>query len=113
MSKRIGYKTDLSDDEWHFTAPYLALIPFDAPQRVHDPREVLNAIRYVVKTGVPWEYLPNEFPPAEIVKAQLQRWLEHHCFENIVHDLRELLRLEANREAQPSHSIVDSRFGEC
>jgi transposase len=110
MSKRTGYKTDLSDDEWHFTALYLALIPFDAPQRVHDPREVLNAVRYVVKTGVPWEYLPNEFPPAEIVKAQLQRWIAHHCFENIVHDLRELLRLEATREAQPSHSIVDSRF---
>jgi transposase len=44
------------------------------------------------------------------VKAQLKRWIEHHCFENIVHDLRELLRLRVGKEAYPSSTIIDSRF---
>jgi transposase len=110
MPRKQGYKTDLTDDEWQFTAPYLAIIPLDASQRKHEAREVLNAIRYVVKTGVQWDYLPNEFPPPEIVKAQVKRWVEHCCFENIVHDLRELLRLRVGKEAYPSSTIIDSRF---
>jgi len=36
-----------------FVAPYLALIREDAPQRGHDLREVLNGLRYVVRTGAP------------------------------------------------------------
>ena len=80
MLRKQGYKTDLTDDEWHFTAQYLAIIPLESPQRKYDAREVLNAIRYMVKTGVQYEYLPHEFPPPEIVKAQLKRWIDHHCF---------------------------------
>jgi transposase len=110
MPRRDGYPSDLSDEEWDFTAPYLALLPLDAPQRTHDARAVLNAARYVVKTGVQWDYLPNEFPPAEIVRAQLKRWIDRGCFENLVHDLRELLRLQHGRNAQPSVMILDSRF---
>jgi transposase len=76
MPRKQGYKTDLTDDEWYFTAPYLAIIPLDAVQRKYDAREVLNAIRYVVKTGVQWDFLPNEFLPPEIVKDQLKRWID-------------------------------------
>jgi transposase len=107
---RKGYPSDLSDDEWHFTAQYLELIPFDAAQRTYDARDVLNAARYVVKTGVQWAYLPNEYPPPDIVRAQMKRWIDRGCFENIVHDIRELLRIEAGREVQPSASVIDSRF---
>lgn len=35
--------TDVSDDEWAFVAPYLALMTPDAPQRRHDLREVFDA----------------------------------------------------------------------
>ena len=110
MLRKQGYKTDLTDDEWYFTAAYLAIIPLESPQRKYDAREVLNAIRYMVKTGVQYEYLPNEFPPPEIIKAQLKRWIDHHCFENLVHDLRELLRLRVGKNAYPSTAIIDSRF---
>jgi hypothetical protein len=57
MSRKQGYKTDLTDtdNEWHFTAPYLAIIPLDAVQRKYEAREVLNTIRYLVKTGVQYE----------------------------------------------------------
>jgi hypothetical protein len=36
MPRKQGYKTDLTDDEWHFTAPYLAIIPLDAVQRKYE-----------------------------------------------------------------------------
>ncbi len=109
MNQRTPYPSDVSDDEWAFVAPYLTLLPPDAPQRTHDLREVFNALRWLVKTGAPWRYLPHEFPPWAAVYQQTQRWLQADCFEAIVEDLRLLLRLAAGRNAQPSASIFDSQ----
>jgi transposase len=106
---RKAYTTDVSDDEWAFVAPYLALIREDAPQRSHDLREVFNGLRYVVKGGVTWRLVPNDLPPWEIIYQQTQRWLRAGVFEAIVHDLRLLLRTFAGRKGQPSAAILDSR----
>jgi transposase len=48
---RKPYPSDVSDEEWAFVAPYLALVREDAPQREHDLREVFNGLRWVVRTG--------------------------------------------------------------
>jgi len=53
MDTRKQYPSDVSDEEWAFVAPYLALVPEDAPQREHDLREVFNGLRWVVRTGSP------------------------------------------------------------
>ena len=74
MSVR-GYPSDVSDEEWEFAKPYLCLLSEDVPQRRHDLREVFNALRYVVRSGCPWRFLPNDFPRWEVVYQQTQRWL--------------------------------------
>ena len=60
--QRKPYPTDVSDEEWHCVLPYLTLMRADAPQRHHDLREVFNALRWLVRTGAQWDYLPHEFP---------------------------------------------------
>lgn len=107
---RKTYPSDCSDEEWQFAAPYLALMPLDAPQRTHELREVYNALRYLLRTGTQYRFLPHDLPPWQIVEQQAKRWIEHHSFENMVHDLRAVLRLEQGRNAQPTGSIIDSRF---
>jgi transposase len=106
---RKPYPTDVKDDEWDFVLPYLTLMRDDAPQRDHDLREVFNALRYLVRTGVSWRMMPNDLPPWEAVYQQMQRWLAAGVFEAMVHDLRELLRIGAGRNAKPSAAILDSR----
>lgn len=106
---RQSYPSDVSDEEWAFVAPYLALLPLDAAQRRHDLREVFNALRYLVRSGAPWRMLPNDLPPWEIVYQQTHRWLGAEVFEAMVHDLRALLREVAGRKAEPSAVIFDSR----
>ena len=54
MSERKPYPTDVSDEEWAFVAPYLALVREDAPQRAHDLRRVFDALRWIVRAGAPW-----------------------------------------------------------
>jgi transposase len=106
---RKGYPSDVAEDEWEFIAPYLALIREDSPQRTHDLREVFNALRYVVRTGIPWRYLPLHFPPWEAVYQQGQRWIEAGSFEVAVHDLRGLLRETAGRHKNPTAAILDGQ----
>lgn len=107
--KRKAYPSDVSDDEWAFVAPYLTLMDEEAPQRQHALREVFNGLRYVVRTGVQWRYLPNDLPPWHTVYQQTQRWLKAEVFEQMVHDLRMLLREIEGRPPQPRAAILDSR----
>src|SRR5215218_2937131 len=110
MESRKPYPSDVSDEEWAFVAPYLALVREDAPQRTHDLREVFNGLRWIVRSGAPWRMLPHDFPPWEAVYQQTQRWLSAGAFEAMVHDLRALLRLLAKgRDEEPTAAILDSR----
>lgn len=109
METRKPYPSDVSDDEWAFVAPYLTLMTEAAPQRQHDLREVFNGLRYIVKTGAQWRWMPNDLPPWPAVYQQTQRWLAAGCFAALVHDLRVLLRLAAGRTAQPTAAIFDSQ----
>ncbi len=103
------YPSDISDAEWEFVLPYLCLLPEDAGQRVHNLRDVLDAARWLVRSGSPWRYLPKDFPPWEAVYQQTRRWLAAGCFEAIVHDLRAILRFAAGREPEPTAAVFDSR----
>lgn len=91
-----------------FVAPYLAPLREDAPQREHDLREVFNGLRWVVRTGSPWRYVPHDLPPWGAVYQQTRRWLKAGVFEEMVHGLRVLLRLLAVRASDPTAKILDS-----
>jgi transposase len=106
---RKPYPSDVSDDEWTFVAPYLAVTPEDVSQRKHELRAVFNGLRYLVKTGVHWRMLPHDLPPWPVVEQQMRRWMAANCFAALVHALRVLLRRAAERQAPPSAAIVDSR----
>jgi transposase len=109
MANRKPYPSDVSDEEWGFVAPYLALVREDAPQREHDLREVFDGLRWMVRTGSAWRYMPHDLPPWEAVYQQTQRWLKAGVFEAMVHDLRVILRLSGGRAKEPTAAILDSR----
>jgi transposase len=106
---RKAYPSDVNDEEWAFVAPYLTLMREDAPQREHPLREVFNGMRYIVRTGSQWRYMPNDLPPWHTVYQQTRRWLEAGVFEALVHDLRMLLRELEGRNPAPSAAIFDGR----
>jgi transposase len=108
MSRKT-YPSDVSDDEWAFVAPYLTLMSEDVPPRDYPLRTVFNGLRWIIRTGAPWRFMPNDLPPWEAVYQQSQRWLKAGVFEAMVQDLRELLRVANGRPPQPSAAILDSR----
>jgi transposase len=109
MDSRKPYPSDVSDDEWAFVAPYLALVREDAPQRRYPLREVFNGLRYSVTTGGQWRWMPHDLPPWPVVYQQARRWLAAGCFEALLHDLRAIRGLAAGRAPEPSAAIIDSQ----
>ena len=66
-------------------------------------------MRYIVRTGAQWRWMPYDLPPWHTVYQQSQRWLKAGVFEDMVRDLRMLIREINDRLPQPRAAILDSR----
>jgi transposase len=107
--ERKAYPSDVSDEEWALVAPYLTLMTEAAPQREFPLREVFNGLRWIVRTGAQWRWLPHDLPPWYVVYQQSRRWTKAGVFESLVHDLRAVLRIADGRQEGPTAAIFDSR----
>ena len=107
--KTKRYPSDLTDEEWERIAP---LLPKPS-RRGRKPgvamREVLNAIRYMTRSGGGWRMLPKDFPPWQTVYWWFRRFVRLMLFQTI-HDIALMMdRERAGREASPSAGIIDSQ----
>ncbi len=76
---------------------------------MHDLREIVNAILYVNRTGIPWEYLPHDFPPYKTVYDYYAKW-EADGTTQQVHDLlRDKTRQAHGRRAEPTAAVIDAQ----
>ena len=55
--------SDVNDEEWAIVAPYPTLMRADSEQRDHELREVFNGLRYIVRTGAAWRFMPHDLQP--------------------------------------------------
>jgi transposase len=72
-------------------------------------REVLNAIRYMARSGGGWRMLPIHFGPWQTIYWWFRRFVRHLLFRTI-HDITLMLdRERAGREASPTGGVLDSQ----
>ena len=62
---------DLSDDEW---ALLESLLPKSRKSARVDDRKIVNAIFYVLRTGMPWRDLPARYGPYTTAYNRFNRW---------------------------------------
>jgi putative transposase len=106
---RSRYPTDLSDDEWTYLAPHLPAPKSGGRPRVHAVREIVNAIFYILRSGCAWRRLPHDLPPWKTVYHYFRLWRVQGIWERVHTVLREVVRVLAGREPQPSAAILDSQ----
>ena len=107
--KTKRYPTDLTDEEWARVEPVMPKPARTGRQREVDLREVLNAIRYLARTGCGWRMLPKDFPPWQTVYWWFRRFVRLLLFQTI-HDVALMLdRERAGREASPTGGVLDSQ----
>ena len=106
--KRI-YATDLTDAEWKALEPHVPAPNKRGRPKTHSPREILDAVFYILKSGCLWRLLPRDFPPWETVYWWFGRWRTDGTFERLNAALRGLLRARSGRDPLPSAGIADSQ----
>ena len=111
MTARTPYPSDLTDLEW-FNIEHLFQrppLPLRGRPRTYEPREVVNALFYMARSGCSWRMLPHDFPPWGLVSYYFYTWRDSGLIEKVHGILRVDLRQLDDREPTPSAAVVDSQ----
>ena len=111
MRRTSSYPSDLTDGQWQVIAPHL---PADQPGRRGRPRiwplrVIVEAILYLDRTGCPWRYLPDSFPPWPTVYGYFAAWRDDGTLAAVHDALRARVRAAAGRDGEPTAAIIDSQ----
>jgi transposase len=105
---RKPYPSDLTDAQWEVIAPLIPVHTVGRPRTV-DPREVLNAILYLNRSGCQWDMLPHDLPAKSTVYDRFAQWRDDGTWQAITDALRRQVRVAAGREPSPSAGSIDSQ----
>src|SRR5262245_65178750 len=106
-----AYPTSLSDAEWAVLAPLLQrpVTPKGGRPPKHPLRAIVDAIRYLVRSGCAWRLLPSDFPPPGTVYWWFAKWAADGTLAQLHDTLREQVRVQAGRAPTPTAAIIDSQ----
>jgi putative transposase len=107
--RRRAYPTDLTDEQWAAIEPFVRRQAGAGAPTTVALREVVNALRYINRTGCAWRLLPHEFPNHNTVRYYFDKWTWDGTFARLDAALIALDRTDAGRDPQPSLLIADSQ----
>ncbi len=109
MITREPYDSDVNDREWECVEPLIEQKDGPGRKRTVDMREIINGLCYLTKTGCQWRLLPHDLPKWYHVAYYFYKWAADGTLERINDCLREDIRIEVGKEADPSLAIMDSQ----
>ena len=83
IRKTKRYPSDLTDEEWAQIEPLMPTRGRRGRPREADLREIINALRYLVRSGCGWEMLPVHFGPWQTVYWWFRRLMRRFLFQTI------------------------------
>lgn len=107
--RRKEYNSDLSPMECEILIPHVPQPKKGGRPAEYERFEIVNAVRYLLRTGCAWRLLPHDFPPWGIVYHYFSTWRRDGTWERMHDALRMQLREAEGREPEPSAAIVDSQ----
>ena len=88
--KRIIRRYELTDAEWKRLQPYFPERQMgDKGRPRREPREMLNGIFWIARSGAAWRDLPDRYGPWQTVYKRFKEWSESGLIEKIFHELGE------------------------
>ena len=102
---------DLTDAQWAILAPLLPKPRLRRDRRGRpwrDPRDVLNGILWILRTGAPWKDLPDRYPSYQTCHRRFQRWVDHGVLKRVVHALAQDLHARGGLDL--SETFIDGSF---
>jgi transposase len=87
---------DLTDEQWKVVETILPEDPVRDDGRGRpwsDRRKVLNGVLWILRTGAPWQDLPDRYGPYQTAHRRFQNWVRSRVIEKILlamaHHLKE------------------------
>ncbi len=102
---------DITETQWQLLEPLLPVPPVRDDGRGRpwrDPRDVLNGILWVLRTGAPWADLPERYPPYQTCHRRFQAWVEAGVMEQVLHALARDLKERGGLDL--TECFVDATF---
>jgi transposase len=110
---RIAYPTDLSDKAWEVISPIAEVEVKNSGHggrpRYADIRQIVNAILYVLATGVPWRMLPHDFPKWQTVRTYYDLWQEQGLVVDMIEALK-ASKIRVNINKKVKYKTVSTRL---
>ena len=103
---------DLTDEEWALFEPFL---PTQRKSARVDDRRILNAIFYVLRTGMPWRDLPERYGPYTTAYNRFNRWSRRgiwkRAFDQLALKSRDSLHLIDSTIVKAHRSAAGAKGG--
>jgi transposase len=103
----------LPDELWKSLEPWLPKAKENrhvqfAGRKPTEPRRLLTGILFVLRTGIPWRWLPatSDFPSGQTCRRCLRRWQRAGVWQRIFEKL--LAELQAKHKIDWYRTLVDS-----
>lgn len=87
---------ELTDEQWQSIEELLPKHTAKTGRKRKDPRQMLNGILWILRTGAPWRDLPERFGPWKTVYHYFCRWRDDHTFDRIL----QALQMQLDRHGQ-------------
>jgi len=101
----------LSDEQWEQIRGHFPEENIPEGRRGRKPvptREVLEAVLWILNTGVQWHMLPQCYPNYKTVHRRFQQWCDREVLREILRELANALRDEG--EIDESECFIDATF---
>ena len=94
---------DLTDEQWnaiepHFPAEELQGTTARGGRPWRDPRDVVNGVLWILRTGAPWADMPARYPPYQPCHRRFQAWIAngtlHQALRTLAEDLKKRGKLD-------------------
>lgn len=97
---------ELTDTQWQRIEHLLPGKSSDPGRTAADNRLFVNAVLYVLKTGIPWSDLPERFGKPNTVWKRFDRWSDAGVWEQVGRALGDADFVDAVEEVQLDSSSV-------
>ena len=108
---------ELTNEQWNRIEPIIRSVKLRKDPRgrkPRDPREVLNGVLRILRTGAPWKDMPQRYPPHQTCQRRFQQWFKLGVFRRIAQELAQDLSERGGidiREAFIDGTFVPAKKG--
>ena len=102
----MARRHELSDGQWEQIEVHLPGKAGDPGRTAGDNRQFVNAVLFVLKTGIPWADLPSRYGKPNSVWKRFDRWCRNGVWERVFRELGEEELIEEMSEIHLDSSTV-------